>query len=169
MMDLWVFICVFPQSNARTWIGEVTRDRYFFFFSILKPVREEFRRCSSIRDFLSVVHTGRAAHSTTLLDDRLSLTRVRQPRAISRSLASRPSNGVARSRRIAFEDRWEINHCQRENATSRRTTIDKFAVSFCNDTICRKCNMCTASIEEFTTLRFVYFNLPPFFRKKLNN
>lgn len=51
------------------------------------------------------------------------MTRVRQPRAISRSPA-RPSNGVgappvaAAPRLIAHDDRRGINHCQRENATS---------------------------------------------------
>lgn len=87
-----------------------------------------------------------AAHSATLLDDRLSLTRVRQPRAISRSLALRPSNGVARSPRIAPEDRREINHCQRKTrrrrlasgCDRRRSTNSRHV---CNDTICRKCNM----------------------------
>lgn len=64
--------------------------------SILFRCKENFVSVLDIR-VSETFSPGRSCHSTSLLDDRLSLTRVRQPRAISRSPASRPSNGIARS------------------------------------------------------------------------
>lgn len=74
--------------------GEIAFSAFSFLFlpASIKPVKRNFVAAVSVVTFSRRGPAGRR-YSTTLLDDRLSLTRVRQPRAISRSLA-RTSNGV---------------------------------------------------------------------------
>lgn len=141
----WVYlqISVIRCAIVSYRIYRVTRKRSRSILSSLSlPILWSRRNFVAVgirvpRDFLSRPIVPRIVHQ--LLDDRLSLMRVRQPRAISRSLASRPSNGIRPVSLISQRIGEKLIIVSGENATSRWTSIDKFAISkLQRDTICRK-------------------------------